>query len=121
VEINQRSFEMHLLVQLSTRTWLTANNQLDRWRTESIRVLVEVFLSGDYKTCGNCQLLLPHSNEVLSHTVDKQDTMLKQAKIAYSTGWYLLREGENVAAERVSRVAVEAREKMLGLDGIAKR
>jgi hypothetical protein len=121
VEINQRSFEMLRLVQLPIRTWLTAKNQLDRLKTEPIRVLVEVFLSGYYKTCGNCQLLLLHSNEVLSHAVDKQDTMLKQAKIAYSTGWYLLREGENVAVERVRSIAVEAWEEMLGLDGIAKR
>ena len=81
MEINQRSFEMLRLVQLSTRTWLTANNQLDRWRTESVRVLVEVFLSRHYKTWGNCQLLLRYSNEVLSHTVDMQDTMLNRQRL----------------------------------------
>jgi tetratricopeptide (TPR) repeat protein len=114
VEISQQSFEMHRLVQLSTRTWLEANNQLGRWKTESIRALTKVFPSGDYKTWTDCQLLLPHSKEVLSQTVDNQDDMSNQAKIASSTSWYLYLGGEYVAAEKFSQMAVEAYEKVLG-------
>jgi Tfp pilus assembly protein PilF len=96
------------------RTWLKDNDQLSRWKTESLRVLAKVFLSGNYETWADCQVLLPHSKEVLSHMVDKQDDMQDQAKIAHNTGWYLYLQGEYVAAEKCSQMAVEAYEKVLG-------
>ncbi|KFY90176.1 hypothetical protein V498_06140, partial [Pseudogymnoascus sp. VKM F-4517 (FW-2822)] len=116
MEIGQQSLVMHRLVQLSMRMWLKANNQLDRWKTESIGVLAKLFPSGNYETWADCQLLLPHSKEVLTHMVDNQDDMSTQAKVAYSTSWYLYLRGEYLAAERVGRVAVEAYEKVLGLE-----
>ena len=40
--------------------------------------------------------------------------MLNQAKIAFSTGWYLYLRGEYRGAEKVVRMSVKAREQVLG-------
>jgi tetratricopeptide (TPR) repeat protein len=113
-EVGQQSFEMHRLVQLSTRTWLQANKQFDRWRKESIRVLTKAFPSGDHETWMECQVLLPHSKEVISHMANDREDLLDQATIADRTSWYLICRGEYVSAETISRIGVEAREKALG-------
>jgi tetratricopeptide (TPR) repeat protein len=114
VEIGKRSFEMHRLVQLSMRSWLEADEQLSKWIKESIRVLTAAFPSGDYKTWADCQVLLPHAREAISHVTGDEEDVLNQAKIAFSTGWYLYLRGEYKPAEKVVRMSVEVREKMLG-------
>ena len=38
-QVGQQSFEMHSLVQLSTRKWLEQNKQLEKWRKESVRIM----------------------------------------------------------------------------------
>ena len=114
VNADTTTFEMHRLVQLSMRKWLEANKQLNKWTKESIRVLTAAFPSGDYETWADCQVLLPHAREAISHVTGDEEDVLNQAKIAFSTGWYLYLRGEYKAAEKVVRISVKAREKMLG-------
>jgi tetratricopeptide (TPR) repeat protein len=114
VSADTTTFEMHRLVQLSMRNWLEANEQLNKWTKESIRVLTAVFPSGDYETWADCQVLLPHAREVISHVTGDAEDVLNQAKIAFSTGWYLYLRGEYKSAEKVVRMSVKAREKVLG-------
>lgn len=47
--IDGTTFEMHGLVQLATRKWLEAHDQLERWKQQYIKNLSTVFLTGDYK------------------------------------------------------------------------
>jgi tetratricopeptide (TPR) repeat protein len=114
VSADTTTFEMHRLVQLSMRKWLEANKQLNKWTKESIRVLIAVFPSGDYETWVDCQVLFPHAREVISHVTGNAEDMLNQAKIAFSTGWYLYLRGEYKTAEKVVRMSVKTREKVLG-------
>ena len=113
-EIGKQSFEMHRLVQLSMRRWLEADKQLSKWIKESIRVLTAAFPSGDYKTWADCQVLLPHAREAISHVTEDEEDVLNQAKIAFSTGWYLYLRGEYKTAEKVVRMSVEGNEKVRG-------
>ena len=114
VSADTTTFEMHRLVQLSMRNWLEANEQLNKWSKESIRVLTAAFPSGDYETWADCQVLLPHAREVISHVTGDAEDVLNQAKIAFSTSWYLYLRGEYKSAEKVVRMSVKAREKVLG-------
>ncbi|ELR06465.1 hypothetical protein GMDG_07990 [Pseudogymnoascus destructans 20631-21] len=53
------SFEMHRLVQLSTRKWVELNGQLEKWRGEAIKITARLFPDGDYETCvSNLALVL---------------------------------------------------------------
>jgi hypothetical protein len=67
---------MHRLVQLSMRKWLEANKQLNKWTKESIRVLTTAFPSGDYKIWADCQVLLPHAREAISHVTEDEEDVL---------------------------------------------
>ena len=115
-QVRQQSFEMHRLVQLSTRKWLEQNNQLEKWRKESVRIMARAFPSGEPETWTDCQVLLPHSKEVLSYALsdEDKDEVLHWASVARKTWRYLYRRGEYAAAEQIGRAAVEATEKVLG-------
>ena len=113
-QVGQQSFEMHSLVQLSTRKWLEQNKQLEKWRKESVRIMARAFPSGDYKTWTDCQVLLPHSKEVMSFVSSDEDEVLYRATVASNTAWYLYLRGEYAAAEEISRDALDGREKVLG-------
>jgi tetratricopeptide (TPR) repeat protein len=115
-QVRQQSFEMHRLVQLSTRKWLEQNNQLEKWRKESIKIMARAFPNGEPETWTDCQVLLPHSKEVLRYALsdEDKDEVLYQASVARKALWYLYRRGEYAAAEQIGRAAVEAMEKVLG-------
>ena len=113
-EIGKQSFEMHRLVQLSMRKWLEAAKQLSKWTKESIRVLAAAFPNGDYKTWADCQVLLPHAREAIGHGTEDEVDVTNQAQVASNLGWYLLLRGEYRTAEKVVRMSVEARERVLG-------
>ncbi|KAI9766019.1 MAG: hypothetical protein M1840_007026, partial [Geoglossum simile] len=113
-QVGQQSFEMHSLVQLSTRKWLEQNKQLDKWRKESVRIMARAFPSGEYETWTICRVLLPHSKEVMTYMLNGKDEVLNRATIAGNTAWYLLHQGEYAAAEKLCRSVVEEKEKVLG-------
>jgi tetratricopeptide (TPR) repeat protein len=115
VSADTTTFEMHRLMQLLMKKWLEAHKQLNKWIKESIRVLMAAFLSGDYETWADCQVLLPHAIEVTSHVTRDAEDVLNQVKITFSTGWYLYLRGEYETAEKVLRMLVKVREKVLGL------
>jgi hypothetical protein len=73
-EIGKRTFEMHRLVQLLIRRWPEANKQLNKWIKKSTRVLTAAFPSGDYETWVDCQVLLPHAREAISHVTEVRRT-----------------------------------------------
>jgi tetratricopeptide (TPR) repeat protein len=108
------SFEMHRLVQLSTRKWLEVNKELQRWIKEALRTMAKVFPNGQFETWSLCQVLLPHTKEVLAHEQTDEEDVLNRAKVGNDTGWYLLRKGEYGAGEIILRETLEAREKVLG-------
>jgi tetratricopeptide (TPR) repeat protein len=113
-QVGQRSFEMHSLVQLSMRKWLEQIKQLEKWRKESVKIMAKAFPSGEYKTWTDCQVLLPHSKEVLSYVSSDEDEALNQATVADNTARYLYLRGEYAAAEEISQDALEGYEKVLG-------
>ena len=115
-QVGQQSFEMHTLVQLSMREWLKQNKQLEKWRKKFVKIMAKAFPSGEYETWIDCQVLLPHSKEVMSYVSSKEDEVLNRATVAGNTAWYLYLRGEYAAAEEISRDALDGREKVLGLE-----
>ncbi|KAI9766297.1 MAG: hypothetical protein M1839_004928 [Geoglossum umbratile] len=113
-QVGRQSFEMHSLVQLSMRKWLEQNMQLQKWRKESVRIMAKAFPSGEYKTWTDCQVLLPHSKEVMTYVLNDVDEVLNRATIADHTALYLFHQGKYASAEKISRDAVEGRGKVLG-------
>lgn len=48
--LGEQAFEMHSLVQLSTRKWLELNSQAAKWQKVSLRIMAEAFPSGQHET-----------------------------------------------------------------------
>jgi len=113
-ENKEQTFEMHPLVQLTTRKWLELNGQIGNWRKESLRVMELTFPSGEHGTWAACQMLLPHSRMILAFFSNNENEVLYRAKVAHRTAYYLLLKGELTAAEEMAGVAVDGMEKVLG-------
>jgi tetratricopeptide (TPR) repeat protein len=108
------AFEMHRLVQLSTRKWVELNRQLERWRSEAIKVIARLFPSGQYETWSDCQILLPHAREIMSSRVTDQQDLLSLALVNTNLGWFYMLKGNLIRAEPTLQEAIVVMEKELG-------
>jgi tetratricopeptide (TPR) repeat protein len=109
-----RLFEMHSLVQLATKKWLTLNGEVKVWQKASLRIMAAAFPNGEPGTWTSCRAFLPHSRKVLGYQLEEPDARLYRAVVASNTAWYLLHMGEYVIAESVERSALIVREEVLG-------
>lgn len=110
------SFEMHRLVQVSTRDWLELNNNLELWTMKSLEIMARMFPEGDYETWVRCQALFPHAKEVMNRIMRTNEGSLHGANLAHKLGRYLMLSGDFSEAEVMHRRAIKGREKVLGLD-----
>ncbi|KFY28037.1 hypothetical protein V491_00670 [Pseudogymnoascus sp. VKM F-3775] len=108
------AFEMHRLVQLSTRKWVELNGQLEKWRSEAIKVIERLFPSGNYGTWPDCQTLLPHVGAIMPSKAINQQDLLGIAAINTRLGWYYVQKGEYIQAESSLQEAIVLSERDLG-------
>ncbi|KUJ20833.1 uncharacterized protein LY89DRAFT_455947, partial [Mollisia scopiformis] len=115
-QVGGSTFEMHRLVQLSTRKWIERNRQLERWRSEAIKVITRLFPSGQYQTWSDCQILLPHAREIISFKVTNLQDLLGLASVNTKLGWFYILKGNLIMAEPILQEAIVVREKELGVN-----
>ncbi|KAL9100662.1 MAG: hypothetical protein Q9163_003989 [Psora crenata] len=65
---DERSYDMHCLVRLTTRNWLQANESLDVWVAKAAKVLYERFPNGDSEHREARLRYLPQAIAVLSNS-----------------------------------------------------
>ncbi|OQE34388.1 hypothetical protein PENCOP_c018G06557 [Penicillium coprophilum] len=115
LEINERLFDMHRLVQLSVRAWLDMHQQLYGWQAKSRGIMARAFPDGNYESWTQCRSLLAHANSVLQSICDVDDEdRLNAATLLSNCGWFLDLQGVYKEAEVMHRRALGAREKVLG-------
>ncbi|KAF4627699.1 hypothetical protein G7Y89_g10454 [Cudoniella acicularis] len=91
-----KEFEMHRLVQFSTKKWLELYDKLENWKEKYIKIIGKAFPVGRYENWTTCQQLFPHAEMVLSY-------------------WPMNRDyGKYEQAEEMNRRALEGWEKALG-------
>ncbi|KAI4112359.1 MAG: hypothetical protein LQ345_006481, partial [Seirophora villosa] len=108
------SFEMHRLVQSSTRWWLRSSGHLERWQAKYIRMMAEVFPSGEYETWTTCQALFPHAKVVLEYQPADSEHLKPWTRVLFRAGHYALEMGYYSTAEEMGRRALEVTEKVRG-------
>jgi tetratricopeptide (TPR) repeat protein len=111
--VNQRSFEIHRLVQISVVKWLEVRNELEVWKTTSVQPLAKTFPSGDFENWSMCKKLLPHAKKVLESS-SGNETDLGLARLANNIGWYMRSKGQYNESESLHRRALKTTEKVLG-------
>ncbi|OCK85164.1 hypothetical protein K432DRAFT_343643 [Lepidopterella palustris CBS 459.81] len=112
--IDGRTFEMHGLVQLATRKWLQAHNQLERWKQQYIKNLCTAFPTGNHENWRICQELFPHARSAEAQRPATESSLREWATILHNAAWYALAMGKYTEAERMSAEAARSREKVLG-------
>ncbi|KIX06114.1 uncharacterized protein Z518_04088 [Rhinocladiella mackenziei CBS 650.93] len=116
--VSDNLFDMHRLVQFSTKKWLELHGELGRWQERCVDILSEAFPTGDYANWRTCQALFPHVQAMATYRVDRPDSVKVWATVLYRGAWYASESGRYRVAERMAQASLEVREEVLGLDHI---
>ncbi|KUJ10972.1 uncharacterized protein LY89DRAFT_739942, partial [Mollisia scopiformis] len=114
VNANGKTFEMHGLVQLATRKWLEAHEQMERWKHQFIKNLDAQLTTGEYENWERCQALFPHAQSAVLQKPKEQDSLLDWASVLYKAAWYAGEVGKGVEAENMAVNVMKVRKKILG-------
>lgn len=117
---DEESYDMHRLVQISTRTWLASSSALQRWQLRALAVLAEAFPVTGFQLRPErwpiCSEYLPHADAVLGYITQEKVDSLNKLKILYLTACYVDDTGNDKDAERRYRETVNLGEAVLGPD-----
>ncbi|KAJ4290127.1 hypothetical protein N0V88_006634 [Collariella sp. IMI 366227] len=111
-------FEMHGLVQLSTRRWLEAFGQQETFKQQCIERMAASFPTGEYENWGTCRGLFAHVQVALDYQ-PSEDTVEKWARLLHNGGWYAWSQGRYVVAQEMLGKARKVCEKKLGREDMA--
>ncbi|ERF72255.1 hypothetical protein EPUS_02142 [Endocarpon pusillum Z07020] len=115
VNVNGTMFEMHRLVQLATRKWLEAHEQLEMWKQQYIKNLCSEYpRTGEYKNWVKCQALFPHARTLLAQQPESNRSLREWASILHTAAWYALGKGNLSDAEKMSKRAMKIRNEIFG-------
>ncbi|OAL06354.1 TPR-like protein [Phaeosphaeriaceae sp. SRC1lsM3a] len=113
-ETGGMSFEMHALVQLATRTWLTTNRQLEQWKQQFISNLSAAFPTGAYENWAVCRPLFPHAKAAAAQQPEDEQVLVEWASLLYRAAWYAVHNGNAAEAKELAVVSLKIRQKALG-------
>jgi tetratricopeptide (TPR) repeat protein len=113
---NEHVFDMHQLVQFSTKTWLSTQGELTKWQARYIDILDEAFPNGDYASWSSCRPLFPHVEAMLSYHMADDQHRKAWAAVLYRGSRYALGIGLYGVAEEMGRTSLVTREATRGLD-----
>ncbi|KAF2476779.1 TPR-like protein [Lindgomyces ingoldianus] len=113
-DVGGHQFEMHRLVQFSTRTWLELQGELESWREKYVRLMDDSYPVGVYENWKSCQALLPHAQAILASRPSSGSVLEAWASVLFKAAWYVDNMGNYKVAQEMGRRALEAREVALG-------
>jgi tetratricopeptide (TPR) repeat protein len=108
--------EMHALVQVCTRVWLSSFSDVKWWKGRFVGIIAQEFPSGEFENWAICKQLLPHVETLYNHEFASDETTNNLAHVLKNAADYLLMIGSYRIAEEVARKSIAAREYVLGLN-----
>ena len=115
-DVDGHQFEMHRLVQFSTRKWLELQGELEGWRGKYVMLMDDSFPVGQYENWKACQALFPHVQAAVACRPTDGGALEAWASVLYKATWYADDMGNYHAAQEMGRGALEAREAALGAE-----
>lgn len=109
-----KSFEMHALVQLATRLWLEDESETEKYCAQALQSVSKNFPAGDFDDRLLCEQLLLHAKEVLEYKQIQRDDQISKAELLHNVSWYASEQGNFRDAERWLEEAVKIRQEYLG-------
>lgn len=119
VGVKDNTFEMHRLVQFSTKKWLELQGELQRWQERYIDSLCEAFPTGDYENWAKCEDLFPHAEALVPYQPKTAEHLTRCATILYNASWYAAVSGRYNGAEVMARESMATRRGALGQESPA--
>jgi tetratricopeptide (TPR) repeat protein len=114
--IGGHHFNMHRLVQYTTRRWLEVHGELEAWMKKYVMILRSYFPLPDYQHFEEshfkdshfeaCQYLFPHTQHVASYRPTDLATLRRWASLLLDISLFAHHQGNNTAAEKLGRVAL---------------
>ena len=86
-----KTYEIHRLVQLATRAWLSVHGRLAQWEQEAVARLHDQLTHVKHRNDMTRELdmtLCPHAQVVIGYKVDNRDSLLQQASILHCLALY---------------------------------
>jgi tetratricopeptide (TPR) repeat protein len=111
-----REFEMHQLVQFSTKKWLELCSELEKWRATYAALMDASFPVGQHENWPVCHALFPHALAMVSNK--PQDTLALEmwASVLFKAAWYVRELGQYRKAIELDFIALEVRRNVLGAE-----
>jgi tetratricopeptide (TPR) repeat protein len=110
-------FEMHGLVQLSTRRWLEAFGKQETFKQQYIERMAASFPTGEYETWATCGSLFAHVQVAFDYR-PSEDTVEGWAALLHNGGWYARLQGRYDVAQQMLAKARRVREKRRGEEDV---
>ena len=116
VQTNERGdvFEMHGLVQLSTRKWLDADGESEKFKGQFINRMNQAFPPGNFENWDTCQKLFPHAEKAVEYRPKEEESQKEWALLLYNSSWYALEQGGYTTSEAMARMSQETLMTVLG-------
>ncbi|KAI0411916.1 P-loop containing nucleoside triphosphate hydrolase protein [Xylaria grammica] len=99
------AFEMHRLVQLSTRTWLDVHKQAEKFKNQYISRMAMKFPWPEFGNWDICRKLFPHVERAIHYKPLDQGSLLEWALVMRKGSQYSKDQGRYTAAELLAEKA----------------
>jgi tetratricopeptide (TPR) repeat protein len=113
---DEDNFEMHPLVQLSTRKWLEIQGEMEQRKEEALSLLAQKYPPGKPTNWKICEALEPHAQAVLKYHYAIKRHRLERAEVLHNSAWYAWARGDYGKAKGRIEEAAETRKELLDTD-----
>ncbi|EFX02667.1 tpr domain containing protein [Grosmannia clavigera kw1407] len=110
------AFEMHRLVQLSTKRWLSTHKEDEKFKQQFVSRMAAVFPDPEYEKWETCRVLFPHAILALEYEPAKGDVQEMWELLLRNCGEYATDQGRFLVAEQMLREAQRTSEARRGND-----
>ncbi|EKJ67737.1 hypothetical protein FPSE_12108 [Fusarium pseudograminearum CS3096] len=108
---------MHRLVQLVTRTWMSRKGKAAGFAKEAVQAVSEFYPYADFEELSTCTAYLAHAYSVLStQTTESDEDKLLRASLLHRVASFFLFQGRLSEAEKLQREGLLIRKALLGED-----
>jgi hypothetical protein len=114
MSVDGNEFEMHRLVQFSTKKWLELHDELEEWNERYVELMDDSYPVGEHENWTVCQALFPHAQAAVGCRPADVKAVEAWASVLFKAAWYASEMGKYKAAKEMGASALEARETALG-------
>ena len=110
-------YNMHRLVQLVTKAWLTREGTMSGFAKEALLSVSEFYPYGTFEEIATCTAYLAHASSVLQiQEIESDEDGLLRASMLHRLGGYYLYQGRYCEAEKLQEESIALRKSSLGDD-----